>query len=144
MRMIPKNVIIHHSLTKDGKTVSWNAIRKYHISLGWKTIGYHYGIELVDDDYEILVGRMMNEFGAHCTQQNMNYQSLGICCIGNFDVDPVPPKQWQLCLALVRSLVDVLRLSVDNIYGHNQFANYKSCPGKNWSMDKFREELLFY
>jgi len=64
--------------------------------------------------------------------------------IGNFDVDLVPPRQWQLCLTLVRALVDVLRLSVDNIYGHNQFANYKSCPGKNWSMDKFREELVFY
>ena len=139
--MNPKNIIIHHSLTKDGKTVSWNAIRKYHISIGCDMIGYHYGTELIDDNYEILVGRMMNETGAHCKQQNMNNQSLGICCIGNFDIDPVPARQWQLCLTLVRSLVDVLQLSVDNIYGHNQFANYKSCPGKNWSMDKFRSEL---
>ena len=139
--MNPRNIIIHHSLTKDGKTVSWNAIRKYHLSLGWRDIGYHYGIELVDDHHEILVGRMMNESGAHCKQQNMNYRSLGICCIGNFDVDHVPKKQWQLCLKLVRSLVDVLQLPIDNIYGHNAFAHYKSCPGTNWSMDNFRREL---
>ena len=139
--MEPKNIIIHHSLTKDGKTVSWDDIRKYHKSLGWRTIGYHYGIELVNDDYEIFVGRMMNESGAHCKQQGMNYKSLGICCIGNFDVDSVPKKQWQTCLKLVRSLVDILRLSLDNIYGHNEFAHYKSCPGNNWSMKEFRREL---
>ena len=139
--MNPRNIIIHHSLTKDGKTVSWNAIRKYHIGLGWRDIGYHYGIELVGDVYEISVGRMMNESGAHCKQQGMNYKSLGICCIGNFDVDLVPEKQWQLCLTLVRSLVDVLPLSIDNIYGHNEFAYYKSCPGTNWSMNKFRSEI---
>lgn len=139
--MVPRNIIIHHSLTKDGKTVSWNDIRRYHLSLGWRTIGYHYGIELVNNDYEIFVGRMMNESGAHCKQRGMNYKSLGICCIGNFDEDSVPKKQWQLCLTLVRSLVDVLRLSVDNIYGHNAFAYYKSCPGNNWSMSKFRNSL---
>lgn len=140
-KMIPKNIIIHHSLTEDGKTVSWNNIRNYHISLGWRTIGYHYGIELIDDDYEILVGRMMNENGAHCVQQKMNSRSIGICCVGNFDSNLVPARQWLLCLTLVRALVDVLRLSVDQVYGHNEFASYKSCPGKNWSMDKFRSEL---
>ena len=139
--MIPKNIIIHHSLTKDNKAVSWDDIRKYHKSLGWRTIGYHYGIELVGDDYEILVGRMMNKSGAHCKQWGMNYRSLGICCIGNFDKSPVPQRQWQLCLALVRSLVDILQLSVDNVYGHNAFANYKTCPGINWSMSEFRSEL---
>ena len=139
--MIPKNIIVHHSLTKDSGTVSWDDIRRYHKSLGWRTIGYHYGIELVGNDYEIFVGRMMNESGAHCKQQGMNYKSLGICCIGNFDEDHVPQKQWQTCLKLVRSLVDILQLSVDNIYGHNAFAYYKSCPGNNWSMDKFRREL---
>lgn len=140
-----ERIIIHHSLTKDSKTVSWQAIRRYHTkTLGWDQIGYHFGVELVDDHYEILVGRMFNEPGAHCIQQGMNRRSLGICIIGNFDYNPVPSAQWIVAACFTASLLMQFNLPVSAVRGHRYYAPYKSCPGKNFDMNLFREQVLSY
>lgn len=142
----PTNIIMHHSLTDDGKTVSWGAIRKWHMGQikssphQFNDIGYHYGVELINDRYEILVGRMMNKPGAHCKQKGMNHKSLGICVIGNFDKVPVPQGQWDLSVKLVKSLCETLGILKSNVFGHNEFAP-KSCPGKHFDMDRFRREI---
>ncbi len=137
--MKPKRIILHHSLTDDSKTVSWGAIRKYHIETnGWHDIGYHYGIELVNDHYEILMGRMMNDAGAHTHGEN--YDSLGICFIGNFDFDEPHPEQWNLGIKLVTSLCDVLAISPDKIFGHRDFAP-KSCPGEKFNIYGFIKQV---
>ena len=134
--MKPSRIILHHSLTKDSKTVSWNAIRMYHMGfLGWSQIGYHYGIELVGQHYEIFTGRMMNEQGAHCQGHNEN--SLGICFIGNFDLGRPCPEQWNLGVKLVKSLIDVLAIPPYRILGHHQYDDNKSCPGKYFDIIKF-------
>ena len=141
--MKPEYIIIHHSLTKDSETVSWSAIRKYHVQkLGWVNIGYHLGLELINDRHEILTGRMMNETGAHCRQNRMNHRSLGICFIGNFDNEEPPKEQWDLGLKLVSSLMDILKISKDKVRGHNHFVRYsKTCPGKMFDVDKFVSQL---
>jgi N-acetylmuramoyl-L-alanine amidase len=143
--MVPTHIVIHHSLTKDGQTVSWGAIRKYHTDPNgiYKMIdiGYHYGIELVGDRHEVLVGRMMNETGAHCREEGMNRRSLGICCIGNFDIAEPPFIQLELLIKLVNSLMDCFDIPRANVKRHRDYATYKSCPGWLFPWDSFLARL---
>lgn len=132
----PTRIIIHHSLTKDGLTVSWGAIREYHTTehdgdYGWSDIGYHAGVELVESGgrpyYEALLGRPWDQSGAHAKGHNRD--SLGLCCVGNYDEEPPP-------LGLLLKAADVLQLwmqlyhiDAGNIFPHSAFSA-KTCPGR--------------
>lgn len=144
--MNPTAIIIHHSLTADGPTVSWQAIRDYHINVnGWKEVGYQYGLELVGFHYEILKGRMDDEEGAHCL--GFNNDSIGICVIGNYDRTPPGASQLALLKKLVNSLRNIYGIKLENVLGHWETYGRrgkpieKSCPGIMFSMPKFRQML---
>jgi hypothetical protein len=143
--MKPEKIILHHSATKDGPTVSWNAIRRYHVvECVWGDIGYHFGIEHVADpgdpagSFEILIGRVLDAAGAHTRGENQ--RSIGICFVGNFDQCRPPQGQWQAGLKLVRWLLRSTGLSAADVFGHRDFAN-KTCPGKLFDVEKFRRDL---
>lgn len=132
-------IIIHHSLTPDKETVSWGAIRRYHTeALKWKDIGYHFGIELIGDYYEVLVGRLLTEVGAHTL--GMNDKGIGICCVGNYDTAPPPEAMIEKLVLLVRWLMDVYHIPKSKVYGHNFFAD-KTCPGEMFDVYALREIL---
>jgi N-acetyl-anhydromuramyl-L-alanine amidase AmpD len=139
MRQI-NEIIIHHSATKDSGTVSWGAIRRYHITeCEWMDIGYHFGIELVQDvvasQYEILCGRPLHFAGAHTTGHNAN--SIGICMVGNFDI--VPPSKGQLdrLNGLIKGL-KILFPTITKVSFHRAYAN-KTCPGTSFTKNMIEE-----
>lgn len=135
-------IIIHHSLTKDGRIVNWQAIRRYHtIDLGWIDVGYHFGLEAIGNDVEILAGRPIHTKGAHCKQGNRNHDSIGICCVGNYDNYPIPDKMFNKLVDLCTSLCYTFKLSSDKIKGHTEYAPYKSCPGNLFDMNKLRSTI---
>lgn len=141
--MIPSKIILHHSLTNDSGTVSWQAIRKYHMDpkgpYKMRDIGYHFGIELVNNEHEILVGRQMTTVGAHTIGQND--VSLGICVIGNYDVNEVPEPAYQKLLKLVDALTTVLHITLDNVKCHRDFAP-KTCPGNRFPYQRLLDDLV--
>jgi len=127
-------------LTPDSGTVSWGAIRRYHTeTLKYRDIGYHFGIELVGDYYEILVGRSLDEDGAHT--KGMNDVGIGICCVGNYDKEPPPEKMLDRLRVLLKWLMRDYNIPNDRIYGHRYFADYKSCPGAFFDIYALRRTL---
>ena len=145
----PEYIIVHHSMTKDSGTKSWDAIRKYHKeNMGMNDIGYHKGIEDIGGAIVTLTGRADNVSGAHTKELGMNSKSIGICVVGNYDLI-APPQAYldelkRLCYAYMINY----NIPTKNILGHREVGlmagfdwekhQYKTCPGALFDMDEFR------
>lgn len=117
--------IIHCSATPEGRDVSVEEIRSWHLERGFATIGYHY---VIYADGSIHLGRPLSRIGAHCKGQNAC--SVGICYIGGLDTagnpkDTRTPAQRRALVQLLRTLRREWPKAT--IHGHNEFAA-KACP----------------
>jgi hypothetical protein len=115
----------------------FKAIDEYHRGKGWGGIGYHY---LIEPDGKLCAGRAESTPGAHCKEQFMNYQSLGVALTGDFDREEPTPEQLKSLVELLQKLSASYDIKPEKILPHRKFATYKSCPGSRFS-DKLIEEL---
>jgi hypothetical protein len=143
--MLPRtHIMLHHSLTQDGRTVGWGAIRRHHVeTLGWGVIGYHYGVELVGDHYEVLMGRSELDPAVACPEEEMNARALHVCCIGNFDDSPPSSAMLETLVGLVilPAMVEY-GLPPERIIGHRDVDPTKTCPGTSFNLDVVRTMSL--
>jgi len=128
MRDINK-IIIHCSATKEGRDVSIDTIRRWHVEgNGWSDIGYHYVIGL---DGSVHKGRLNNTQGAHTKGHNKS--SIGICYIGGCGAG-MHPKDTRT--EAQKESLEILLKGLKFIYpdakihGHNEFSS-KACPSFN-------------
>jgi hypothetical protein len=143
------HLVIHHSGTKDGNTLTWPIIRKDHISRGWVDIGYHLGVEWAKREgtsgcYELLAGRPLTARAAGEPKEGMNRRGIHVCFIGNYDLAEPAPEMWRFVMPHLASFLDILSIPVENVIGHREIADvgtYKQCPGKHWNMHRFRAML---
>lgn len=141
-------LIIHHSISKDGRSLNWPAIVKWHVQHNrWSDVGYHVGVEDVAGKNAVVSwGRPLNVVGAHCKEQSMNFRSWGLCVVGNYDEKSPPKHVWETSVQTAAILCLAGNIKIDNIRPHTEFATYKSCPGNSFDMSKFRsdvEDFLF-
>ena len=74
-------IIIHCSATPEGRDVSVEDVRRWHVEeRGWSDIGYHWFIEL---DGTLKQGRHESRSGAHA--KGFNSASIGVCYAGGVD-----------------------------------------------------------
>jgi N-acetyl-anhydromuramyl-L-alanine amidase AmpD len=134
------HIIIHHSATDDGNTYDWYGIDKYHtVDLGWDEVGYHFGIEKVNEVYQYCLGRSLSKNGGHTL--GMNDKAIGICVVGNYDgISPVQ-RQYEMLAKLCYNIMKEFDIPIYNIETHNKYATYKTCPGVMFSMETLYQEI---
>lgn len=125
MRIINKIIIHATGNTADSK-ITLADIRHYHITKGWRDIGYHY---VVFADGRVERGRPISVAGAHCYGHNAH--SIGVAYVGGIgkdgrETDTRTAAQKQALLQLVTKLVKMYRCDV---YGHRDLSPDKNHDG---------------
>ncbi|PZU82901.1 MAG: hypothetical protein DI527_24570 [Chelatococcus sp.] len=129
-------IIFHCTATPEGRDVSVETIRDWHVGKGWKDIGYHWIVGL---DGVPRPGRPEAQVGAHCEGHNSG--TLGVVYVGGVATDGKTakdtrtPAQRAGLLAIGRALI-ARYPTITKVSGHNQYAN-KACP----SFDVRRDEI---
>lgn len=129
-------IIVHCTATPEGRDVSVDTIRSWHLANGWNDIGYHYVVKL---DGSIEAGRPEAQVGSHVA--NHNSGTLGIVYVGGVAADGKTakdtrtPDQKAALLDLAGALIAKYP-TVRKVTGHNQYAP-KACP----SFDVRKDDL---
>jgi hypothetical protein len=95
-------------------------------------------------DGEVFVGRRWTDQldGGHVASESQNKVALGICLVGNFDLNKPTPRQMKSLNALIDSLLARCDLSASGVKTHQQInVMHTRCPGMNFPARAFLKEL---
>lgn len=131
-------LVIHHSGTTAGAPKSF---AEYHVmskpkGRGWPGIGYHYVIGKRGQVWQ-------TNDDATISYQAASYNgiSLGICLVGNFDIETPSKEQLDILVLLCKHLISTY-LDIKRVIGHRETGTTKkNCPGLNFDMNALRERL---
>lgn len=133
-----KKIFVHCTDSDDSLDIGFREINEWHKERGWLSpsgvsCGYHY---VIRRDGRIELGRPLEESGAHVYKHNRD--SIGVVWVGRNSINP---RQYEMLLCLLRTLINNFNLREDNVFGHNEFDFGKTCP--NLNMLKLRGDLIF-
>lgn len=144
MPRLISEIVVHHSITPRDQTLAksiasfdYNHSVRLHPEknkLGYH-VAYHYVIGGKGDWKQT---RAEDEIGFHASNLTVNKRSIGICLVGNFDVEsPSPSQLWAL-----RDIIKAIkgRHFIKEVSGHRKYAK-KSCPGVHLT-DKMIQEAF--
>ena len=141
-----KYIVIHHSASTRGSAQIFDAA---HRERGWRSLGYHFVIGNGSDQGDGVIAPgprwYSQEAGAHAHSTEHNEYGIGICLVGNFDLQKPSPAQWASVVELVARLSKTYAIPPGNIVGHNAIRQGGStaCPGKNFPIQELREAVFF-
>jgi N-acetyl-anhydromuramyl-L-alanine amidase AmpD len=134
-----KYIIIHQSATLRIDT-TFESIKRYHLSLGWGNIAYHY---FITADGKIRKGRNERVAGTHTKAGGMSLKSLGVCVAGTFDNEKPTAAQLKSLEQILKNLAAKYKIPKERILGHLEVPGaVTQCPGQNlleW-IERYREK----
>ncbi len=127
------HIVVHHTGAEEKDA---EQVKQYHLSLGWRDIGYNY---IIERSGSIVDGRPPGIPGAHCRAQGMNRCALGVAVLGNMENHPMLPAQHQALLKLLQKLARRHDIPAENILGHREVpGTATACPGRFTDMQALR------
>ena len=137
------HIVLHHSGTAANDAASMG---KYHReTLGWQNgLGYDFvvgnGTRSGDGQIEVSTRWRRQIDGAHCKASGMNRRAIGICFVGNFEIEHgLSDAQILAGTALIRYLTERFSIPPENILGHGEVPGANTlCPGRFFPMDRMR------
>jgi hypothetical protein len=139
-------IIVHHSATTKGDAAFVDMLHKQR---GWEGLGYDFVIDSGNGgpDGRIEVGwrwKQQRE-GAHTrvTGDYTNYwneHAIGICLIGNFEVQKPTDAQYKSLAKLVSFLQKRYNIPTSKVKGHGD-VDATRCPGRNFNMPRLKSML---
>jgi hypothetical protein len=144
-----KYIVVHHSAGNFG---SIDFLQRVHRERQGgdpiDAIPYHY---IIGNGNGLKEGEVASDWrerfgiwGAHVSGRNSdrNFRGIGICLIGNFEVDSVSEEQFAALVYLTKALMNKYEIPVGNVSGHGHITGEQTkCPGKNFPMERFLSEI---
>jgi hypothetical protein len=125
-------IVIHHSATPTGGAAAFD---KMHKAKGWDELGYHFvvgnGTDTPDGKIEVGPRWPKQKWGAHdkTPGNQFNEHGIGICLVGNFDVNHPSATQMKAVEKLVAYLMKTYHIPADHVVGHGE-TKATECPGR--------------
>jgi hypothetical protein len=135
-------IIVHHSATTTGGAAAFD---KMHRAKGWDELGYDFvignGTDTPDGLIEVGPRWTKQKIGAHAKTPDNRYNEygIGICLVGNFDVERPTPAQNRSLTRLIAYLMKTYQITPSNILGHRDTKS-TDCPGRYVNIDIIRRQ----
>lgn len=127
-------ITVHHSVftpddsSLDASLDTVQRIQRVHMdNEGYGDIGYHY---LIDRQGRVIEGRSIRWQGAHAGDSSSNRGNVGICLLGNFEVEKPTAAAIRSLERLIVELQRELRIPRRNVRPHSDWKE-TLCPGRH-------------
>lgn len=138
-------IVVHHSGIKNSDEdsyLTWESIKKAHQSkyksrYPWYIADYHF---VITKDLRIFTGNPVSLPSFHCGDDFINFRSISICFFGNYDIEIIDKKQFELGILKIVELVKEFNIQLNRILKHSDIVP-TNCPGKNFPFMELKKRV---